>query len=449
MEFRRGTPGRRQNRRICPKCQIPSGQRERCAKCDSKTAARIEIVWYVDGKRNRELTYCWREQDASAVLQRKETDYWRQQELGVTREVGGTLRQAVDAYMATTAPYSAHYRKQIGTALNELAEGVGWERPITSITPEEITVYREHGLTTLSSASVRSYMLVVRRFFAYLHEEGWIRRNPTRKVKLPVAKKGRDHLRPEEVGPVLSVFWDKEPQIAPIATALVLGGWRKGEIVNLRYKDVYMEERWAYVLDFEGDELTAEWSPKTESSRRAVPLHPLVVRGLERIERVTCPDGRVSPWVFPVLDTRKRRRFQDQLGRMQPVYGDRRSPSTTFFGDKLRAVLTKAGVTRRVTIHGLRRTFAVLLQEAGAPDAVIRQALGHGARGVTETHYLPRRDETVQKWVNAIQVKLPALDNQPSTPDESADASQPETPQCHQAATNLVAKRPPYLRLVK
>jgi hypothetical protein len=31
----------------------------------------------------------------------------------------------------------------------------------------------------------------------------------------------------------------------------MLGGWRKGEIVNLRHEDVDLAAGWAYVLDFE------------------------------------------------------------------------------------------------------------------------------------------------------------------------------------------------------
>ena len=69
-----------------------------------------------------------------------------------------------------------------------------------------------------------------------------------------------------------------------------------------------------------------------------------------------CPDGRLSPWMFPVLAHRKAKRYQDKHGRAQPAYGDRRSPSTSFFGDKLREALAAAGVQRKVTVHGLRRT---------------------------------------------------------------------------------------------
>lgn len=408
MEFRRGTPGRRQDRRLCPRCKIPQGTKQRCKKCKAKTAARIEIVWYVDGERKRELTYCWREKDAGAILQRKEEDDWRQQDLGVEREVGGALQEAVDAFVVTKANVSAHYRKQIGTAINTFLDGFGREQSVTTVTTRDVEQYKQDGLVYLSSSTVRSYMLVLRGLFTYLHDEGWIRRNPAKKVKLPPAKQALDHLRPDEVPIVLEACWQLAPVEAPVITALILGGWRKGEIVNLRRRDVYLNEGWAYVLDFEGDELNAAWSPKTKSSRRAVPLHPVVRYALERVEPVTCPDGSVSPWMFPIMQKRKRR-FHDKLGRLQRGYGDRRSPGTSSFADRLREVLAEVNIKRRVTIHGLRRTFAVLMQEAGAPDSVIRQALGHGSKGVTELHYLPRREKVVKQWVDAIAVSVPSL----------------------------------------
>jgi hypothetical protein len=43
---------------------------------------------------------------------------------------------------------------------------------------------------------------------------------------------------------VRGAFWRVCPPIAPIATTLVLGGWRKGEIVNLRHEDVDLAEGW-------------------------------------------------------------------------------------------------------------------------------------------------------------------------------------------------------------
>lgn len=456
MEFKHSKPERRHDRRICPNCQALSGTQSTCKLCGAATEARLRITWYVNGKRERELTRCWRPEDAAAILQRKEADYWRQQDLGVEREIGGTLREAFDAFVATKARCSDNYTKQINTALRAFGDGFGWDRSVTQVTPRDIHDFKEDGLLNRSTTTVRSYMLVLRRFFGHLHEEGWIRRNPAKKVKLPPARKGRDFLRPDEIVPVLQRFWETEVEIAPIITTFILGGWRKGELVNLRRPDVMLAERWAYVVEFEGDEVTASWSPKSASSHRAVPLHPMVAQALKRVAPVTFPDGKPSPWVFPITDARKSERFVDRLGRRQSVCGDRRSPGTSVFGDKVREVLADLGIGHRVTIHGLRRTFAVLMQEAGAPDSVIRQALGHKAQGVMESHYLPRRDETVKRWVDAIEVTIPALTGDCPIPPQKA-GSGPILPltgtsggsHCPRIAPSSGENQPPYLRLVK
>jgi hypothetical protein len=115
--------------------------------------------------------------------------------------------------------------------------------------------------------------------------------------------------------------------------------------------------------------------------------------------------------------------------------GDRRSPETTFFGRKLKEVLDAAGIKRDLSPHGLRRSFAVLLQDAGAPDSVIGQALGHKQTGVTRFNYLPRRDDNLQRWVERIPLdaSLVKATPKPSSndtievvgPSEAATATNP------------------------
>ena len=125
---------------------------------------------------------------------------------------------------------SADYRKQIDTVLGAMANGLGWEFPVHAVTRVVIEQFKADGLQVLASTTVRTYMLVLRRFFAHLHQNGWIRRNPTLGIKLPKARGRKDHLRRDEIGPVLDAFWALAPDTAPVATALILGGWRRGEV---------------------------------------------------------------------------------------------------------------------------------------------------------------------------------------------------------------------------
>jgi len=405
-EFKIGNSQRRKDRRICPKCLRRCQGAERCAECNVKTRPRIEITWYVGGERKRELTDCHKPEEAREFLRQKEEDYWRTQRAGAaTRQIGGRLDEAIKAYAAAMEHHSGNYKKQIRTALAALCNGLGEDCQVQTITRDVIIEFRDEGLKSgRSPTTVRSYLIVLRQFFNWLEAGGWIRQDPTYKLKFPAARARKDCLWPSEVRPVLEAFERIAPPIAPIAAAILLGGWRKGEIINLRHRDVDLADRWAYVLDFEGDELTEEWSPKTESSARAVPLHPIVADAIARVPRVHRASGQESPWVFPVVDERRTERRVDRLGRVQLAIGDRRSSQTTFIGDRLKVVLEAAGIDRKVTVHGLRRTFSMLLAEAGAPDAIIGQALGHSAKGVTQFNYLPRRDPLIKEWVDKIKV---------------------------------------------
>jgi integrase len=331
--------------------------------------------------------------------------------------VGGSLREAAEAFKrgAGINNVSDNYQKQVKTAINCLAEGLGWDAQVQTVARQDIIDFREDGLEVRSPSTVRSYMLVLRRLFAFLLDDGWIRRNPTRKVALPKATGREDLLWPEQVGPFLDCCWELlSPYDAAFFSLLALGGLRKGAGINQRREHVDLEARWTDVVPFPGDGVAAPWSPKTEASIRAVPLHPVVAKGLSRLEPVTFPDGSPSPWLFPVTDGRKQRRYSDSRGRLQLVRGDRRSPETSYYGRKLREALKACGVEQDVTVHGLRRTLSAMLDDIGAPDRIIAQALGHAKQGTTQKHYLLRRDRNLQRWIDRIRVDVPALGMGPS-----------------------------------
>jgi integrase len=399
------------------------------------------VVWYIGSQRQRLLTNCWRDEDAHAVLTQIEQDYWRQQRFGVEREVGGPLKDAVAAFQSRHTGLSKAWQRCIRTTLRLLTDALGQNMQVTAISRTLLEVLRDELHKRLRPASVRNIVKIWRSFFRFLEEEGWIRISPARKLAIPPpAARRHDYVPPELVGPMLDAAWRVAPLFAPVAMTFCLGGFRLAELVNLRRADIDLVDRWAEVRDFEGDAQTEPWSPKTEHSRRVVPLHPLLAETLARVPVITRPDGTESPWLFPIAKMMRQERIRNRRGQLQPALGDRRSMQSPHWGKSLQTVLKAAGITRKVTIHGLRRTFAVLLQDAGAPDSIIRQAMGHAPVGVTETHYLPRREPAVREWVERIRVDrwnirstAPALppdpEKEPSNEPISTPAIQTDSPE--------------------
>jgi integrase len=100
-----------------------------------------------------------------------------------------------------------------------------------------------------------------------------------------------------------------------------------------------------------------------------VPLHSALVPSFRRYVRQVERDGH--DWVF----------HRWSRTPTQP----RSSPIVTTFGTYLRK---HCGITdRRVVLHSLRHTVKQRLQEAGAPDSLISDLLGHAGSGETNATY--------------------------------------------------------------
>ncbi|MGS0757419.1 tyrosine-type recombinase/integrase, partial [Roseateles sp. GG27B] len=137
---------------------------------------------------------------------------------------------------------------------------------------------------------------------------------------------------------------------------LVLTGARREELAGLRWADV----------DFQWSKLTI--ADKVEDTR-TIPLSPYVASLLAGLPRTgKLKNGEANPFVFasPVSAS----------GRI----AEPRAP--------LADVLADAGIPH-MTIHGLRRTFSLLGEAAGAPAGAIAQVMGHKPSATAEG-YRPR-----------------------------------------------------------
>jgi integrase len=186
---------------------------------------------------------------------------------------------------------------------------------------------------------------------------------------LPGVNKRRDALEIDQL-PAWFTGTDKLRTRAARAylQALVLTGARREELAGLRWADV----------DFQWQKLTI--ADKVEATR-VIPLTPYLAHLLAGLPRAKFKDGKANPYVFSST--------MSASGRI----AEPRAPHDL--------VLTDAGIPH-VSIHGLRRTFSLLGEAAGAPAGAIAQVMGHKPSAIAEG-YRPRSIDALRPYLATIE----------------------------------------------
>jgi len=157
---------------------------------------------------------------------------------------------------------------------------------------------------------------------------------------------------------------------------LVLTGARREELAGLRWDDVDFQWRKLSLADKVGD-------------RRIIPLTPYLASLIRALPRATLPDGTPNPFVFSSPVTKKSGKTLSKTGRI----AEPRAPHAD--------VLADAGIPH-VSIHGLRRTFALVGEAAGAPAGAIAQVMGHRPSAIAE-RYKPRSVDALRPYLEQIE----------------------------------------------
>jgi integrase len=158
--------------------------------------------------------------------------------------------------------------------------------------------------------------------------------------------------------------------------ALVLTGARREELAGLRWADV----------DFQWQKLTI--ADKVDATR-VIPLTPYVGWLLDSLPRH-------NEWVFASVRRSKAKKGAPSQWVNASASGriaEPRAPHTD--------VLADAGIPH-VSIHGLRRTFSLLGEAAGAPAGAIAQVMGHKPSAVAEG-YRPRSIDALRPYLTQIE----------------------------------------------
>ena len=198
---------------------------------------------------------------------------------------------------------------------------------------------------------------------------------------LPASKQRTDALEAEQLAAWFAGT-DKlrNRHAAAYLQALVLTGARREEMAALRWADI----------DFQMQRMTI--ADKVDATR-VVPLTPYLAWLLDALPRGKLSDGTRNPFVFASEITKK----GANKGRTRSASG-RISEPRAYHAD----VLTDAALPH-VSIHGLRRTFALMGEAAGAPAGAIAQVMGHKPSAIAE-RYKPRPIGVLGEYLTKVEV---------------------------------------------
>ncbi len=186
---------------------------------------------------------------------------------------------------------------------------------------------------------------------------------------LPGVNKRRDALEIDQL-PAWFAGTDKlrSRTAAAYLQGLVLTGARREELAALTWANV----------DFQWQKLTI--ADKVDATR-VIPLTPYVAWLLGSLPRAKLANGKPNPYVFasPLSAS----------GRIT----EPRAPHSD--------VLADAAIPH-VSIHGLRRTFSLLGEAAGAPAGAIAQVMGHKPSAIAEG-YRPRSIDALRPYLGQIE----------------------------------------------
>jgi integrase/recombinase XerD len=223
----------------------------------------------------------------------------------------------------------------------------------------------------LATATVRRRFSAIKGFFAFLSEEGLIQVDPTEDMDTPKTWKRLPHvLDLEEMNRLLEAPKGPNPKAVrdrAMLEVLYATGMRVSELVSTRMMDLNLEES---LIRLKG---------KGEKER-------LVPVGREALK-----------WLHLYLEIRHK---LDSKGSPYLFLSNRGKPMTRQrFWQLIKEYASKAGITKQISPHTIRHSFATHLLDGGADLRTVQELLGHSHISTTQiyTHVARTHMEEVYK----------------------------------------------------
>lgn len=298
-----------------------------------------------------------------------------------------------------------------GTSLNATARTLRGELPEAShLTKDTLaSLLRRNASSSGGELSAPPSTGLDRRTVAYIHtilhralkdavRWGRLARNPA-DASDPPRSAQKDGQAAAWDGPTLRRFLDSSraemDRLYPLWVVLATTGMRRGEALGLRWVDIDLDAGRMRVVQtvIQTRSSVSLGVPKTSQGRRSVSLDPITV-GVLRSHRVRMLEDRML---------------------VGPDFGDRglvfHHPDGTWLrpnsvSDSFLRRVARYGLPR-LTLHGLRHTWATLALEDGVHPRVVQERLGHSTVAITlgiYSHVSPRLHDEAANQVARLML---------------------------------------------
>jgi site-specific recombinase XerD len=252
------------------------------------------------------------------------------------------------------------YRTDIGQFITWLRDTNITIETANDVERVDVIEYLSHlAQRNLSGVSRARKLAAIREYFRFAKIEGLIEASPVEGIDTPkTEKRGRNYLTPEEYSRLLAAAGTSTRDYCILMTFLQTG-LRVSELCSLRLEDVDLENKTLYVRVGKG------------MNARTIDLEK---KGVQSIKS----------WLAVRPNVLSDRLF---LNRDNEPLGER----------GVQKLLNKycqiAGITKRISPHSLRHTFASYKAEAGVSPFQLQQWLGHSSLDTTQIYvHLARKN---------------------------------------------------------
>jgi integrase len=349
---------------------------------DPATGKRKRIVRYVEGRKS----------DAEELLIKlqvdyKEGNYVEPSKITVAEWIETWLNtyKKMDLRQNTWEIYKINFETHIKPAFGAMY--------LQQLRPEHIQEFYQEKLEEgKSPATIHKLHDIIRGSLKQAVKNKVIIYNPAEVVILPKRnKKEISILEKEQRDKFIKIL--EEDRLGVAFLTLLMTGIRRGELLALTWEDIDFQKKTISItkgLVYSTEKGLIIRSPKTEKSKRTIPISDTLLQYLRRHQTRMLEEGNYSK-NKPIFCT------------SNGTYIHPRNLNRKYY--ELRK---KAGI-EKVNLHALRHTFATMLLEAGVNLKVVQELLGHTRISTTAdiySHVAPEiKREAVEKLENILGTK--------------------------------------------